>query len=139
EPGMETQDRIEREITIEAPLERVWELVSEPGWWISDGDPSGHRHWPEGEFEIVEDPKHGRWPVRVLALEPMRYASFRWTFIVHGGYPAEGNATLVEFFLSERNGATVLRVLESGFATLALSEDERQRQWQGNVDGWKQQ
>ena len=27
-------DRIEREITIEAPLDRVWDLVT--GWWVPD-------------------------------------------------------------------------------------------------------
>ncbi len=30
----EAADRIERQVTINAPLERVWRLVSEPGWWI---------------------------------------------------------------------------------------------------------
>ena len=30
-------DTIEREIFIAAPVEKVWELVSVPGWWINDG------------------------------------------------------------------------------------------------------
>ena len=30
-------DRIEREIHVDAPIERVFALVSEPGWWIEDG------------------------------------------------------------------------------------------------------
>ncbi|MGI9002113.1 MAG: hypothetical protein ACR2GH_10630 [Pseudonocardia sp.] len=37
----ENADRIEREILINTPLDRVWDLVSEPGWWIGDGDRSG--------------------------------------------------------------------------------------------------
>jgi hypothetical protein len=28
------QDRIEQEITISADLDRVWELVTRPGWWV---------------------------------------------------------------------------------------------------------
>lgn len=35
-----SQDRIEREIQIDAPpIERVFRLVSEPGWFIGDGEP----------------------------------------------------------------------------------------------------
>jgi uncharacterized protein YndB with AHSA1/START domain len=32
-------DRIEREITISAPLERVWDLVTESGWWVPSDQP----------------------------------------------------------------------------------------------------
>ena len=28
------QDRIEQQIVIHAPLDRVWDLVSVPGWWV---------------------------------------------------------------------------------------------------------
>lgn len=28
------QDTIERSIAISSPVERVWELVTEPGWWV---------------------------------------------------------------------------------------------------------
>ena len=34
----DTKDRIERKIEIDAPAEWVWLLVSQPGWWIDDGD-----------------------------------------------------------------------------------------------------
>jgi uncharacterized protein YndB with AHSA1/START domain len=33
------QDTIERSITISAPLERVWDLVTEPGWWVPSDAP----------------------------------------------------------------------------------------------------
>lgn len=33
------QDSIERNITIAAPIERVWDLVTEPGWWVPDRCP----------------------------------------------------------------------------------------------------
>ena len=35
--GSNVSDTIEREIFIAAPAEKVWELVSVPGWWINDG------------------------------------------------------------------------------------------------------
>jgi uncharacterized protein YndB with AHSA1/START domain len=31
-----SEDRIERETLIAAPLERVWSLVAEPGFWVAD-------------------------------------------------------------------------------------------------------
>ncbi|MGW1006637.1 hypothetical protein [Streptomyces sp. NPDC002520] len=30
------EDRIERETLIAAPLERVWSLVAQPGFWVAD-------------------------------------------------------------------------------------------------------
>ncbi len=36
-------DTIERSITITATLERVWDLVTEPGWWVSDRHPRDGR------------------------------------------------------------------------------------------------
>ncbi|MET8758023.1 hypothetical protein [Lentzea sp. NPDC004782] len=35
-----TVERIERETLIEAAPERVWQLVTEPGWWVASS-PSG--------------------------------------------------------------------------------------------------
>jgi hypothetical protein len=31
-----TEDRIERDTLISAPLERVWSLVATPGFWVAD-------------------------------------------------------------------------------------------------------
>jgi hypothetical protein len=53
--------------------------------------------------------------------------------------PAEGGATLVEFVLAERGGGTLLRVIESGFASLAMPADRRREQFEGNVKGWEMQ
>ncbi|WP_246623126.1 SRPBCC family protein [Streptomyces malaysiensis] len=30
-------DRIARQIDIDAPAERVWELIARPGWYVNDG------------------------------------------------------------------------------------------------------
>ena len=48
-------DRIEREITIDAPVDRVWTLVSEPGWYINDKQITEHRIETRGEVTIVHD------------------------------------------------------------------------------------
>ena len=40
---MDSEDRIEREITIAAPIERVWAVITEPehvGKWFGQGPPA---------------------------------------------------------------------------------------------------
>jgi len=134
----ESGDRIEREILIDAPIERVWSLVSEPGWWIGDGDRSGQVVTREGDLIVVDDPRYGRYPVLPVSNDAPRYASYR------GGddpsqTPAEGTSTLVEFFLTEQGDATLLRVVESGFASLYPSAERRAAAVEDNIEGWEMQ
>jgi uncharacterized protein YndB with AHSA1/START domain len=131
---MDTPDRIEREIKIDAQMERVWGLVAEPGWWIGDGDRSGQRRSSERGLQIVDDPRYGQFPIRVLSLEPPRHASFRWASAFPGEDPGDGNSTLIDFWLSERDGGTLLRVVESGFAGVADASER-----DGNAKGWEEQ
>ena len=136
---MSTRDMIEREIAIDAPLARVWELVCEPGWWVGDGDRSAQRRWREGDLEVVEDPKYGRYPIQVEALDPPRHAAYRWAFAFPGEAPDAANSTRVEFWLSERDGGTLLRVVESGFDTLIAARGIDASVVDGNVEGWTMQ
>jgi uncharacterized protein YndB with AHSA1/START domain len=133
-----SEDRIEREILIEAPLERVWDLVSEPGWWIGDGDRSSQTITREGDLVIVEDPRYGRYPVLPVSTDAPRHVSYR-SSDDPGQAPGEGNSTLVEFFLTEQGGGTLLRVVESGFAALAVPAERRAAAIEGNTEGWEQQ
>jgi uncharacterized protein YndB with AHSA1/START domain len=135
---MGSADRIEREITISAPASRVWALVSEPGWWISDGGSLSHEHREDRGLSIVDHPSYGQFAVRVESIDPERYAAFRWASEFREQDPAEGNSTLVEFWLNERDGGTVLRVVESGFASLSTSEEARRKAFEGNSEGWRQ-
>lgn len=146
---MPLPDRIEREISINAPIARVWELVSVPGWWIGDGSDdqaARQRRSREGDLDIIEDPEHGRFPIATVALESPVYAAFRWTFGPDREALTAGNSTLVEFHVSETGGRTIVRVVESGFATLRstatgtdhplMSDDERRQQRDDNIEGW---
>src|ERR687897_922068 len=103
-------DRIERETFINAPIERVWTLITEA------------QHLG-----------------RVVAVEPRTRFAYRWApFKEPGGEaPVDGNSTLVEFTLAPEGDATRLRVVESGFASLATSEEQRARNHEGNTRGWE--
>lgn len=136
--GNESEDRIEREILIEAPIERVWRLVSEPGWWIGDGDRSAQVITREGDLVVVDDPRYGRWSVLPVSSEAPRRVAYRGGALP-GQAPAEGASTLVEFFLTEHGGGTLLRVVESGFASLDIPAERRAAAIEGNIEGWQLQ
>ena len=120
-------DDIAREITVNAPAAKVWALVSQAGWWIGDGDRSQQTHTREGDdIDVVTDPKYGSFRIRTEKAEPHSYLAYRWL--------DDGNeraTTLVEFWLTESDGVTTLKVVESGF----VSAEHRE----GNIKGWRMQ
>ena len=124
------QDTIEREILIGAPIERVWEIVTTPehmGQWF--GDAGAERH---GDVINMSWKEHGTAELRVVRSEAPSAFAYRWDANV-GGI----GDTLVEFTLSTEGDGTRVRVVESGFASLATSDAERERLREGNVGGWK--
>ena len=131
-------DRIEREILIDAPIELVWRLVSEPGWWIGDGDRSHQIVSHVGDLVAIDDPRYGRWSVLPVSSQAPHHVSYRWPVVA--GQPLEpATSTLVEFFLSEHGDGTRLRVVESGFASLDLPVEGRVASVEGKTAGWRQQ
>lgn len=133
---MTVQDKIEREIVINAPRGRVWDLVSEPGWWVGDGNEEGVVRTRRDEMVIVDHPKYGRRPVKVETVTPQSYLAYRWASEFPDVEPGEGTGTLVEFWLADHEGGTLLRVAESGFASLAKPEDEQRGAAERNGGGW---
>jgi uncharacterized protein YndB with AHSA1/START domain len=128
--------RIEREIVIDAPVEVVWSVVTEPehisGWFSDSADvdlrPGGRAvlHW--NDFGTVQG--------RVERVEPPHFFSFRWA-VDPGREIDEGNSTLVEFSLRAEQDSTRLTVVESGFQGLARPEEEKQRHFDSHRDGWE--
>lgn len=132
-------DRVERSISIAAGVERVWDLVTRPGWWINDGEVVGHRIERDGDLCRVHDPTHGEFEILVVALEPRTYAAFRWRSDKVTRSVA-GPTTLVEFWLDDHGDGTVtVRVVESGFDGLDSPEDVRRANRDGNDKGWRQE
>jgi uncharacterized protein YndB with AHSA1/START domain len=127
---MEIPDEVRRELTVEAPPERVWRAITEADqlvrWFpdkVAEVDlrPGGsiRIEWQDGEFddgtvEAVE--------------EPSRFA-FRW----HGaGF--DSPETLVEFTLQPTADGTRVIVVESGFSR--VHEGKRGSAWHDNDGGW---
>jgi uncharacterized protein YndB with AHSA1/START domain len=132
-------DSIERSIDIDASAERVWQLISVPGWYINNGTVIDHELRQEEGYVVVIDPVHGEFPMRTVRLDPPRYAAFRW-FTIPGADASRDDSTastLVEFWITERDGGVTLRVLESGFASLAITAEKRRIAVDENTEGWE--
>jgi uncharacterized protein YndB with AHSA1/START domain len=131
------QTQIEREIDIAAPVEKVWAAITEAshlGTWFGDAGATVDLR-PGGRITL-SFAEHGTAHAVVEKVEPTSYLSYRWTGPL-GVEPAAGNSTLIEFSLQPTDAGTRLRVVESGFPELDLSEEVRSGYYEGNVDGWR--
>jgi uncharacterized protein YndB with AHSA1/START domain len=131
-------DRIEREIVVAAPAERLWEVLTQPehiGKWFEGMDvevdlrPGGSMLLTSHEFGKI----HGI----VEKVEPPRLFAYRWAR--HPDTPVtEGTATLVEFTLAPEGDGTRVRVVESGFSTTDAVKVDQARHAEANSQGWLQ-
>jgi uncharacterized protein YndB with AHSA1/START domain len=126
---------IEREITIEAPVDVVWRTVTEPGQMSQ---------WFADRVDLVIEPGARGYmgfgdqggPVVVETVEPPVRFSFRWNH-PRDEEPVAGNSMLVEFTLtSEGPERTRLRVTESGHELRDWPEAEKRRYADGHQEGW---
>lgn len=132
-------DTIEREIVIAAPVDAVWPLVSEPGWWINEGEIREHAIEPAGDnVWKVTDVKHGEWLIEVVQSTEEQSVSYRW--LAGGPDSNDGSGdrlrTLVEFTLEPVTDGTVVRVVESGFS-VGTVDQKRRDDYDGNTLGWE--
>lgn len=128
--------RIEREIQIDAPLERVWTVLTEPrhvASWFGNRAQIDPRPGGEARFTFEG---HGEVQATVERIEPQTFFSYRWAFRTDEA-PVPGNSTLVEFTLAPDGGGTRLTVVETGFDTLAVSPAEQNQSFQDNTSGWR--
>jgi uncharacterized protein YndB with AHSA1/START domain len=125
-------DTIQRDITIAAPIEKVWSALTED---------KHVKEWFGEEAEIDLRPggaivfgwtEFGRFRGKVEAVEPPHRFAYWWAR-PEDTDPAPGNQTLVEFILSEEDGGTRLQVVESGFTTLERDQELSAKQ---NTEGW---
>ncbi|WP_225447879.1 SRPBCC family protein [Streptacidiphilus sp. P02-A3a] len=134
----ESPDSIEREVLINAPAERVWRVLTEAaflGSWFGSGEPAEIELRPGGKL-LFDHGAHGALLARIEQVEPPHLLSFRWSQGRPGEEPVANRATLVELRLTPVATGTRLRVLESGFAGLAIARPAVQRHRQPNDRGW---
>jgi uncharacterized protein YndB with AHSA1/START domain len=135
------RDRIERDVFIAAPPERVWTVLTEPahiGVWFGTGEPAEIDPRPGGRITF-DHGAHGKLPAIVEQVEePCRF-SFRWAADDSGGRePTAMNSTLVEFILEEEDEGTRLRVVESGFSRVIAEPGVIESRYRANAAGWSQ-
>jgi len=144
-------DRIEKEILLHAPLQRVWRALSDSaefGRWFGvkfDGQftPGAGIRGVIAPTTVNADVAKAQkqyegmpFEITVEQMQPERLFSFRWhPFAVEPGvdYSAEP-ATLVEFALEEVPNGVLLTVTESGFDRIPLAR--RLKAFTANEQGW---
>jgi uncharacterized protein YndB with AHSA1/START domain len=161
---MRSTDRIEKKVTLRAPVARVWRAIADAqefGRWFGftlDGPflegrkMTGTFNWKIDEGSLMAQqqamgltPSRVKLPDRTATLftieriEPERYFSFRW---VPYGIDADADAdneptTLVEFRLEPSGEGTALTIVESGFDR--IPEHRRARAFGMNEGGWNAQ
>jgi len=139
-----SSDRIEKEVVIRAPRERVWRALTEGrefGAWF--GARVGEGTFAPGARVrgAITHPgyEHVILDLKIERVEPGRLLSWRWhPHAVEAGrdYSAEPT-TLVVFELSDVPEGTRLTVVESGFD--AIPAARRAEAWRSNDGGWAAQ
>ena len=147
-------DRIEKEVLLKAPLDRVWRAISDAdefGRWFGvrfdgpfvPGTSVIGTITPttvDADVAKAQQPHAGKadsW--HIVAVEPQRRLAFRWhPFGVEDGVDsADEPTTLVEFTLEDTSEGVLLRIVESGFE--ALPAERRHSAFEGNDEGWSAQ
>jgi uncharacterized protein YndB with AHSA1/START domain len=134
------QDRIEKSVTLNAPISRVWDAITDyrqfSAWFgvnlespfVAGQASSGNITTPGYE--------HMRLAAHVKTIEPRSHFAFAWNPVNEGGEEDRSRQTLVEFRLREVEAGTELVISESGFAAMpnrSLAEEAYRR----NSGGWE--
>jgi uncharacterized protein YndB with AHSA1/START domain len=120
---------IERVLHFQAPLDRVWQALTDPEelarWFPDRVEQPRLEPGVDGQF-FWEN--HGSYAFRLEAVEPMTRLVWRWARDADTPL-AETVATKVEWTLETNpDGGTTLRLCESGFV--------RPEDHEGNSKGW---
>lgn len=136
-------DRIEKQIDLNAPVERVWRALTdhrEFGEWFRvelDG-PFAVGKVSRGQI-TYPGYEHLRWSALIKTMEPLRLFAFTWCPVSDAAEIdfARDPQTLVEFALEATPQGTRLVITESEFN--ALPEGSRNDALRENTRGWQEQ
>ncbi len=131
-------DSIEREVSIAAPIETVWSIVTEGDQiarWFADYAEVDLRPGGDLLFKFASG-RPGKGTVE--RVEPPNVFSFRWVSPEpeRDMDAAQGHFTTVEFMLSSQGDGTLLRVTESGFAALEGTDEQNAALAERHTGGW---
>jgi len=135
-----TPDAIEKEIMIDAPVETVYRVITEPAQvarWFSDAAELDPVPGGAGTLTFEDRATSQRAAVRLVvqAAEPPHRFAFRWDY-PEDEQPAEGNSLLVEFILAAEGSGTRLTVTESGLAALRRPGQDTAGYYEAHDKGW---
>lgn len=131
------QNIIQREISIKASPERIYEAISAPDKVVLWFPETIEGSYAAGDQPIFGFGDHGKNQVYIVDAVPVEYFAFRW---VPGGNHFIGDVlsvatTLVEFRISEeQDGVCQVSLTETGFA--GLSEEIAEASFNQNSGGW---
>lgn len=145
-------DVIEKQVLLKAPIQRVWEAISDAGqfgqWFgarFAEPFRAGRRVQAtlvptatDAEVAAQQAPYSGMtFDIHIERMEPMRHLSFRWQPGVpeDGVVPSPDEMTVVSFDLEKVAGGTRLTIRESGFEAIPL--ERRASAFEGNAQGWE--
>ena len=133
-------DRIEKQLTLDAPRSRVWRAltdVTQFNTWFGVSLTAPFVPGAEVSGKItIRNYEHVTMRIWIETMEPERFFSFRWhPYAVEPGIDyADEPTTLVSFTLEEVAGGTRLTIVESGFD--AIPESRRAKAFSMNSSGW---
>jgi len=129
---------IEREFTVEASPEVVFDVLSNPAhikeWWGADAVLEPVSGTPG---ELAWDDRAQVTALTVVEADPPRTFAFRWVYD-EGVVPGVGNSFLVTFTLRPSAAGTVVRLVETGFRERGWAAAVVQAHHDEHVTGWDQ-
>lgn len=131
------QDKIEREIIINAPKERIYEAIADPKKVVQWFPETLEGSYKVGESPIFGFGEHGKNQVYIVDAKPHEYFAYRW---VPGSNHFIGDVrsvpnTLVEFRISESGDGCKVTLTETGFSKLPAEVAEESLKQ--NTGGWE--
>ncbi len=129
------KDSIEREVMINASVDTVWAVITTPEHinnWLWDFADIDLRVGGAMKLAGTYKDKPFAYQAVIEHLDPPHVFAFRWA----ENDWVDGGSTRIEITLSAEADGTRLRLVESGFTGLQISDERRDELFQDISGGW---
>lgn len=127
-------DKIEREISIQAPIATVWEVITKPEyisqWFCSQAEIDLQRG---GKGKLSWEAFEA--PLEIVEVDKPHLFSFLWVAPDEETKPTH-QQTLVAFRLTEDGAETKVCLTESGFEKLEITPEQKANLIANHTPGW---